>query len=172
MKNKKREKQAEEEFWETFYVMNVRKNINGIPLHIDQVQFRLYDYVDDDHLERMVRVIKSIGQLDLDETAITNAGIKELIKLETIQELRLKGCSNITDEAMPFVCAIKGLTLLHLIGTNITTAGFNEIGKLKELKKLFISADRDDEKLEEIFVQLPASCEMIVDYKIYPFRKD
>jgi len=100
-----------------------------------------------------------------------NEGIKELVKLDYITELRLKGCENITNEAMPFICDIKGLELLHLIGTSITTAGFQQIGKLNLLKKLLISADRDDPLLEEIYVNLPKDCEFIVDYKRYPFSE-
>ncbi|TKC12642.1 hypothetical protein FA048_03215 [Pedobacter polaris] len=169
MRNKKKEKLAEQEFWGTFYYMNVPKHIDGIPLHVEQVRFRLYNHVDDDHLVRMVQGIKSVGQLDLDETYITNAGIAELVKLDSITELRLKGCDSITNEAMPFICSINGLELLHLIGTSITTAGFEQIGKLTSLKKLLIRADRDDPLLEEIYVQLPKGCELIVDYKGYPF---
>ena len=169
MRNKKKEKQADQQFWTTFYYMNVPRHIPGIPLHVEQVRFRLYDHVDDDHLIRMVQGIKSVGQLDLDETEITNLGIEELVKLDSIKELRLKGCRNITNEAMPFICAIKGLELLHLIGTAITSAGFQQIGKLSSLKTLLIRADRDDPLLEEIYVNLPQGCEFIVDYKIYPF---
>ncbi|WP_316770166.1 hypothetical protein [Pedobacter frigiditerrae] len=171
MRNKKREKQADQQFWGTFYYMNVPKHIPGIPMHVEQVRFRLYDHVDDDHLIRMVQGIKSVGQLDLDETDITNEGIAELVKLDYITELRLKGCHDITNEAMSFICDIKGLELLHLIGTSITTAGFQQIGKLTSLKKMLIRADRDDPLLEEIYINLPKDCEFIVDYKRYPFSE-
>lgn len=169
MRSKKRERLAEQEFWGNFYDINVPKHIPGIPLHVQQVRFRLYDHVTDDHLVRMVTGIKSIGQLDLDETDITNAGIEELVKLDYITELRLKGCRTITNDAMPIICNIKGLELLHLIGTSITTEGFGNIGKLTSLKKLLIRADREDPLLEEIYVNLPKDCEFIVDYKGYPF---
>ena len=169
--NKKREKLAEQEFWGTFYYMNVPNHIDGIPLHVEQVRFRLYNHVDDDHLRRMVQGVKSVGQLDLDETDITNEGIEELVKLDYISELRLKGCHHITDGAMPFICSIKGLELLHLIGTSITTAGFQQIGKLTSLKKLLIRAEREDPLLEEIYINLPKGCEFIVNYKGYPFNE-
>jgi hypothetical protein len=172
MKSKKRNKRAEKEFWETFYYMNVPKHFEGIPEHVENVRFRLYDHVDDDHLILMVQGIKSVGQLDLDETDITNSGVKELLKLDNLTELRLKGCINITDEAMPSICSIKGLELLHLIGTSITTAGYDNIANLKNLKKLLIPADRDDPKLEEIYANLAPGCEMIVNYKYYPFNEE
>ncbi len=169
MSNKKRLKFIEENFWSTFYAINVPKHIKGIPEHIEHVRFRLYDHVEDAHLTIMVKDVKSVGMLDLDETYITNEGIKELTKLESIRELRLKGCSEITDEAMPYICAIKGLELLHLIGTNVTENGFAEINKLTQLKKLLIPREIADAVLEEIYVNLPNGCELIVAYKIYPF---
>lgn len=172
MKSKRSDRKADDRFWETFYYMNGPKHSNGIPFHVEKVRFRLYDYVDDDDLVRMVGGINSVGQLDLDETDITNTGIEELVKLDSVQELRLKGCTNLTNEAMPFICSIKGLELLHLIGTSITTDGFKDIGKLSSLKKLLITADREDPLLEEIYVQLAKGCEFIVNYKIYPFNED
>jgi len=172
MRKKKKEKLTDEMFWGTFYYMNVPKHIDGIPEHIDHVRFRLYDHVDDDHLRRMAQWVKSIGMLDLDETDITNTGIEELIKLDGITELRLKGCGNIDNDAMIYICKIKRLALLHLIGTSITTGGFEKISNLKALKKLLISADRDDPKLEEIYASLAPGCEMIVDYKSYPFEDE
>jgi hypothetical protein len=169
MKSKKREKQADKQFWETFYYMNVASRNSETPFHIEKVRFRLYDYVDDDDLVRMVNGIRSVGQLDLDETDITNAGIEALVELDYVTELRLKGCSNITNEAMPFICAIKGLELLHLIGTAVDGDGFAHIGNLKHLKTLLIPKEIDSTLLEEIFVNLPKDCELIVGYKIYPF---
>jgi hypothetical protein len=169
MRKKKKEKLVEEQFWATFYYMNIPKHIDGIPEHVERVRFRLYESVYDEDLVMMVQGVKSVGQLDLDETYITNAGVEELVKLDSIRELRLKGCWSITNEAMPFICSIKGLELLHLGSTGITTEGFKEIGKLKDLKLLLISADTDDEKLAEIFVQLPANCQFLVNHKEYPF---
>jgi hypothetical protein len=170
MRKKKKEKLAHEMFWDTFYYMNVPKHLEGIPEHVEHVRFRLYDYVDDNYLYKMAEVVKSVGMLDLDETEITIEGIKELTTLDNVRELRLKGCKNIANDAMPHICQLKGLTLLHLIGTEITTDGFGQIGNLTELRKLLISADRDDPKLEEIYANLAPACEMIVNYKEYPFR--
>jgi hypothetical protein len=171
MRKKKQEKLAEELFWGTFYYMNVPKHFEGIPEHVEHVRFRLYDYVDDDHLRRMVEVVKSVGMLDLDATEITNLGVKELVQLDNISELRLKGCRNIDNGAMDYICQLKGLTLLHLIGTEITTDGFEKINHLKNLQKLLIRADIEDPKLEEIYANLAPGCKMIVNYKEYPFNE-
>ena len=63
MRNKKREKQADKHFWETFYYMNVASGNTETPFHIEKVRFRLYDHVDDDDLVRMVSGIRSVGRV-------------------------------------------------------------------------------------------------------------
>lgn len=168
MRRKKTEALASNTFWSNFFYFNIPKHINEIPSHVERVNFRYYGANDND-LERMGQKVSSIYQLDLDETDITDEGVKYLTRLENITELRLKGCKQITDQAMASICMLKGLELLHLIGTNITTDGFKRIGDLKQLKTLLISADAEDPLLEEIFISLNPNCEFIVNYKAYPF---
>lgn len=171
MRRKKQLKLAEEAFWSDFFYFNIPNHINEVPEHVERVNFRYYN-VDDEGLLRMIAYVKSIGQLDLDGTDITNEGVKYLVQLNNITEIRFKGCRSIDNNAMPYICQIKGLELLHLIGTSVTTDGFAQIGNLKQLKTLLISADTDDPKLEEIYASLAPSCQMIVDYKSYPFEED
>ncbi len=76
MRKKQKLKLVEEEFWRTFYYINIPKHINGIPAQVEHVRFRVYDHVDDGHLARTVEFVTSVGMLGLDETEITNAGIE------------------------------------------------------------------------------------------------
>lgn len=171
MRKRKQAKLAHTRFWANFCYFNLPTNTKKIPSHINRVNFRYY-HANDDDLERMVEVIKSIDQLDLDETDVSEKGIEHLNKLELIKEIRLKGCHNINDQAMPFLCKLKGVELLHLKGTAITTNGFEHIAKLKNLKTLLISAEENDPLLPEIFVSLPKGCAFIVNYKAYPFVEE
>lgn len=168
MRKKKQARLADEAFWSNFFYFNIPDHINEIPAHVERVNFRYYS-ADDEGLLKMVEYVKSIGQLDLDGTDITNEGIKHLTQLENITEIRLKGCKQIDNNAMPDVCQIKGLELLHLINTAINTDGFEHIGQLTRLKTLLLSADENDPKLEEIYISLAPGCKMIVNYKSYPF---
>jgi hypothetical protein len=171
MRKKKKEALAVQTFWANFFYFNLPKHLEEVPAHVERVNFRYYGANDDD-LFCMLEKVKSIYQLDLDETDITNEGLAYLTRLENLTELRLKGCSQITNEAMDAICQFKGLELLHLIGTGITTEGFEKIGALKQLKMLLISAEPSDPKLEEIFISLTTDCEFIVNYKAYPFEEN
>jgi hypothetical protein len=171
MRRKKQEKLAESEFWSNFFYFNIPAHINKIPEHIDRVNFRRYHASDSD-MGRMVKVVRSIGQLDLDETEISSDGIEQLVKMDNITEIRLKGCYNINNRAMAHICNLKGVELLHLKGTAVTTGGFERISNLKTLRTLLIGAAPDDPKLKEIFVSLPKGCVFIVNYKAYPFVED
>lgn len=53
----------------------------------------------DSHLSWIVNRINRIEILDLDNTCITEAGLKELLRLSELQELSLKGLDEICDEA-------------------------------------------------------------------------
>jgi len=168
MRKKKREKLAEDTFWANFFYFNIPAHINEVPAHLDRVNFRYYSANDED-LFRMIEYVKSIYQLDLDETDVTDEGMKHLSQLDNITEIRLKGCREISDLGMAYICQFKGVELLHLYGTGVTTAGFGQIGLLTKLKTLIIEADINDPKLEEIYTALPPGCELIVSYKAYPF---
>lgn len=167
MRRKKREKLDHKTFWATFVYFNLKTDVLKIPTHVDQVRFRYYGANDSD-LHRMVQEVKSINQLDLDETDVTDEGMKYLLELSYLRELRLKGCQKITNQAMEFICKFEGLELLHLHDTEINTDGFQHIGNLKQLKRLLIQADFQDPKLEEIYASLPKDCNLTVNYKPYP----
>jgi hypothetical protein len=171
MRRKKKEALAIHSFWSNFFYFNIPKHLDEIPSHVERVNFRYYGASDEDLL-LMLEKVKSIYQLDLDETDITNEGIEHLTRLDYVTEIRLKGCRQINNEAMNSICQLKGLELLHLVGTGIDTDGFEKISHLKNLKRLLISAERSDPKLEEIYISLAQNCEFIVNYKAYPFIDD
>jgi hypothetical protein len=171
MRRKKKAALAIQTFWANFFYFNLPKHLEEVPAHVERVNFRYYGANDYD-IQYMLEKVKSVYQLDLDETEITNEGLVYLMELDNLTELRLKGCTQITDAAMEVICKFKGVELLHLIGTGITTAGFGDIGKLNKLKRLLISAEPSDPKLEEIFASLAPGCEFIVNYKAYPFQED
>ena len=171
MRRKKKQKLKEETFWANFCYFNLPKDQDEIPFHIRRVNFRLGGATDDD-LEMMAGYIKTIEQLDLDETDITNLGLQHLTKLESIKELRLKSCRQIDNDGLPYLYQIKGLELLHLGGTAITIAGLLAIGQLKLLKTLLISADEDEmHLLPQIAVQLPEGCEFIVNHQNFEYSQ-
>ena len=141
MRRKKKELQKEQQFWSTFQHINRTPDCNDIPSHLQRVNFRIWDNVNDEHIERMVSKVTSIEMLDLDETEITNAAIEHLAKLEYLGELRLKGIRQIDDACMPSLNKLSTLKLLHVGGTSITLEGLFQLTALKQLKELFFSHD-------------------------------
>ena len=148
--------------------------MDEIPVHIERVNFRIWDHVNDDHLLLMVSKVKSINMLDLDETAITNEGIKHLTRLEQIKELRLKGIAAIDNTCMEYLNKLKDLELLHLGGTAVTLDGLMKLSSLQKLKVMLLSIPMDEE-IKEKMLQLKAllpHCEFILNYKSYEFEAE
>ena len=163
----------EREFWTRNF--KVPDNLDEIPKNIERVSLRHSDGpIHDDALSYIVYRIKRILQLDLDNTDITNEGIEHLTKLDSLKELRLKGCCNLDNGCVDSLLRIKELELLHLVGTNVTVDGLANIYTISTLKTLLISADRGEadteEKLRDIAIQLPPGCEFIVNYKNYELK--
>jgi len=174
LRKKKLQQLKEQQFWSTFFYFNVPKHLTEIPAHIDRVNFRIWDHVEDDHLLLMLSKVKSINMLDLDETDITNEGIKYLTKLEQLKELRLKGIQQIDDDCMEQLNQIKDLELLHLGGTSVTLDGLSKLSDLQKLKVLLLSVPEAEEIKEKMLLlnaMLP-HCEFILNYKSYEFDEE
>lgn len=171
MRRKKLERLKEEKFWADFCDFNLPDGVNEIPTFFKRVNFRRYN-VDDEGLLRMVGYVRSIVQLDLDGTDITNEGIRYLTQLESLKELRLKECMAIDNGCIDFLCEIQSLELLHLGGTEIIPDGLEKIGCLRNLKLLLISASEGEEEfLSKIEAALPPDCEFLVNHKAYERKR-
>ncbi len=171
MYKKKQEKLKEEQFWSTFYFFNLPKNKVHIPPDLERVNFRIWNYVNDEHLLLMMSRVKSINYLDLDETDITNEGVKHLTQLHHIKELRLKGIRSVDDDCMQSLNKLKGLELLHLGGTSVTLNGLTQLGSLQNLRVLLLSLTASAEIREKMLAlkKLLPGCEFILNYKSYLF---
>ena len=75
----------------------------------------------------------------LDESQITDAGLKELAKFQNLTVLGLDD-TKITDAGLKEVAKLQNLNLLSLERTQITDAGLKEVAKLQNLKKLYLPA--------------------------------
>lgn len=171
MRRKKLLRLKEEQFWRSFCYFNLPDGVNEIPTSFQRVNFRIYN-VDDEGLLRMVGYVRSIVQLDLDGTDITNEGIGYLTQLESLKELRLKECLAIDNGCIDFLCEIQSLELLHLGGTGINLDGLEKIGCLRNLKLLLVSASEGEEEfLSKIETALPPECEFLVNHKLYERKR-
>ena len=82
--------------------------------------------------------------LNIHSTRITDAGLKELVKLKHLSSLALLGLpekdvGRITNAGLKELANVENLSSLLLNGTQITDAGMTEVSKLKHLSSLYIS---------------------------------
>lgn len=136
--------------------------------HLD---LRLLDELDDDAFAFIMKKVKGVNMLDLNETAITNESIKLLTRLEYINELRAKECRGLDNGCIEFLNQLTSLIFLHVKSTGITIDGLLQLTSLANLKELMFSTD-DAENLDEKMLQLKQilpGCNFVVNSKPWSF---
>ncbi len=156
-----KQQKAEKEFWKAFGIEDPEQ----APSHVNHVDFR-YTLITDEGLTLMATRIKSIEMLDLNGTAITNDGIKSLVQMDYIGELRLKECEQIDNGCIQYLNQVPTLKLLYLKSTPVTIEGLMEL-KLANLEQLFFSSHEKEiteEQLLTLKTNLPRA-ELNIDGK-------
>lgn len=135
--------------------------------HLD---LRPLSEMDDAAFAYIMKNVKGVNMLDLNETAIGNDSIRLLTNLEYVYELRAKGC-RIDDDCIESLQQLKSLRFLHLKSTGVTIDGLLRLKELLELKELLFSADDMtgfEEKMQRLQKQLPGCC-FTINGKPWPF---
>ena len=161
----------EKAFWVKYF--NNPPEPKAIPEAAGVLSFRSCDITDSD-IGFLTTRVKVIEALELDDAYITIEAIKFLTRLEHIGELRLKGCTELYNDCVPYLTKLKGLNLLHVVGTNVTIDGLIGIHTLTELRKLFLSVEPRQEiekQMLELKMQLPL-CNFYINYTLYSFDED
>ena len=78
-----------------------------------------------------------VTELNLDDTEITDVGLKEVIKLKQLDSLKLED-TQITDVGLKDLTKLQKLEMLYLGYTQITDAGLKDLAKLKQLEELIL----------------------------------
>lgn len=85
----------------------------------------------------LVKALPKVEQLDLRNTAITNAGLANIEGLATLTHLHLEGTA-VTDEGLGHLKGLSALTYLNLYNTAVTDQGVAQLSDLKSLKRLYL----------------------------------
>ena len=94
--------------------------------------------------------LKSLQSLNLVGAKVTDAGLKELAGLKSLQSLDLGG-TKVTDAGLKELAGIKSLQSLNLYNTRVTDAGLKELAGLKSLQSLDLDSTRvTDAGLKEL----------------------
>ena len=162
MKNKK-----EAYFWKRHF-NKAPNELHLIPEKVGRFNYRDSE-IDDEFLFWITLRIKIIDQLDLDNTLITNEGVKHLSKMEAIRELRFKGCRGINNGCMKYLNKITSLELLHLGSTTIDLDDVKELSSLQNLKLLLVSSSESEAAIKEkvaVLKKIFQHCELNVNHNI------
>lgn len=89
-----------------------------------------------------------IENLNLQETEITNEGIKYLKKLKKLKYLRLKENPQLTNECISNLAEIEHLEDLQIHGTSITEDGLKNLAILENLKDITLSVRENNYTFE------------------------
>jgi Ran GTPase-activating protein (RanGAP) involved in mRNA processing and transport len=76
-----------------------------------------------------------LGELDLHETPVTNAGLEKLAQSKSLRELRLSH-TKVGDDGVIELARLKGLRRLNLCETKVTDASMAALAELPELQIL------------------------------------
>jgi hypothetical protein len=124
--------------------------------------------LDDDYLFNLTSRVPIIGAFDLENTNITDEGIKRISKVKNVEKLELKNSRQITKNCQPYIDTLKELVVLNLMKTSITLDDVMVLKELQNLKELYMSSDKDEdynlEKIIEMKVILP-NCIVYVNYE-------
>ncbi|MGB0588032.1 MAG: leucine-rich repeat domain-containing protein, partial [Limisphaerales bacterium] len=88
--------------------------------------------------------VEKVTDLKLFRTQITDAGLKEVAKLQNLKYLWLP--DQITDAGLKEVAKLQNLTELNLWDTDISDAGLKEVAKLQNLTEL----DLNDTQITDV----------------------
>ena len=86
--------------------------------------------------------LKEVEELSLEETNITDEGLKELTKLKKLTELILFGCKQITDAGLKELARLTHLDVLWVSETRVTKAGVVKLQKALPKCKIYSNATK------------------------------
>ena len=108
--------------------------------------------------------LAKVTDLNLNITQITDAGLKDVAKLQNLTGLNLGG-TQITDAGLKEVAKLQKLEVLYLRGTQITDVGLKDVVKLQKLTRLNLEFTKiTDADAAELKKALP-KCRIVHSYK-------
>eukprot|EP00913_Durusdinium_trenchii_P010926 g10255.t1 len=94
---------------------------------------------------RNLQQIPSLNRIALNETAVTDVGLKHLAALPGLHSIDVARTS-VTDIGLAYLKDRRQFRRLNLIGTNVSNAGIKSLTKMKGLEALFLGSCRIDDK--------------------------
>lgn len=117
--------------------------------------------IDDEGLAELVAAA-SIERLVLQNTRLSNDGLRHLARLPALTDLRLKDNPQLDDACVRHLGALPRLTALQVHETSITAAGLVGLAPLAELRDLCVDEETGSSAaLRDLSIRLPG-CEILI----------
>jgi hypothetical protein len=137
----------EKKFWQHYYRI---EKLADIPSEMKGI-VSIDSDLDDDCIFYLTSRVPIIRAFDLENTNITDEGIKLISKVKHVDKLELKDSRQITKNCLPYINTLKELVLLNLMKTSIALNDVIVLKDLQNLKELYMSSDKEDDyNLEKI----------------------
>ena len=119
-------------------------------------QLRLdHTLVRDQDLRQLGGLEAKLLRINFSKTQITDQGLKELSRVQSLEQLRLAS-PKITDDGLGALEDLAQLRFLHLLDMPISDAGLAHLHGLKKLESLYIDGTGvTDAGIEQLVKQLP-----------------
>ncbi|WP_438965965.1 hypothetical protein [Flavobacterium sp.] len=135
----------EKKFWQTHYHFDKPSQI-----YKDWHQIWSVDGNDDDDFFYFFSLrVKSITEVHLKDTLITDKAVEYMLEFKDLEILFLRKHDNITKESIPFFNQMKNLESLNITRTKITLTDLCELLNNQSLKEVFLDSEENEENIEE-----------------------
>ncbi len=153
----------EKDFWLCKY--NI-KAVTKIPSEMNGV-VSIDSEVDDEYLFYLTSRVPIIRKFDLENTNITNVGVKLISKVQQCESLQLIQSRYITAECLADINQMESLRILNLLKTSISLKDIRVLDNLKNLEELHISSKEAKEHVRAIiasFKKVSPGCRIFLNY--------
>lgn len=135
----------EKKFWQTHYHFDKPSQI-----HENWGQFWAVDgNQDDDFFYFFTLRVKTIIEVHLKDTLITNKAVEYMTNFKDLKSLFLRKHYQITKKSIPHFNQMKSLESLNITKTSITLTDLCENLNNQSLKEVFLDSEENEENIEE-----------------------
>ncbi|MBU2713831.1 hypothetical protein [Zooshikella harenae] len=98
----------------------------------------------------VISTLENIEQLNIQETDITNDGLQYLGNMSKLNDLRVKGNEQLTNECIKYLADVSSLQIVEIQETGIDSIGLRELLGTNELSDVCISVWEENFKYDEL----------------------
>lgn len=153
-------------FWRRHYRIEKAKDI---PAEMPGI-ISIDDDFGDEHLFYITSRVPIIHSFDLENSDITDEGVRLISTLAAVKKLELKNSRKLTAASIQYIVKLKDLEVLNLMNMNASIDDLNILSGLPVLRALYLSqnmvSDNLTSELDNLQHNLP-HCKIFLDYNLF-----